>query len=65
MSDLGFKPIHKFFRLINSSVKYAKDTNSDVIFLHVYNNSLFKLTLLLGFLGYYAENASCHKKHVE
>ena len=35
MSDLEFRPIHKFFRVIFSSVKYMKDSNSDLISLHV------------------------------
>ena len=40
MSDLDFKPIHKFFGGTVSSMKYTKNTNSDIILLHVYNNSL-------------------------
>ena len=29
MSDLEFKPIHKFFKITISSINYAKDTISD------------------------------------
>ena len=32
MSDLEFRPIHKFFRVTISSIKYMKDSNSDMIF---------------------------------
>ena len=39
MSGLEFKPIHKFFRVIIPSIKYMKDSNSDMISLHIYNNS--------------------------
>ena len=42
MSNLEFKPIHKFFRVTISSMKYTKSTNSDIISLHVYNNSQYK-----------------------
>ena len=31
MSDLEFRPIHKFFRVTISSIKYMKDSNSDMI----------------------------------
>ena len=31
MSDLEFKPIHKFFRITISSIKYMKHSNSDII----------------------------------
>ena len=46
MRDLEFKPIHKFCRGTISSMEYAKDTNSDIISLHVYNKSPYKTTLL-------------------
>ena len=52
MSDLEFRPIHKFFRVTISSIKYMKDSNSDIFSLHVYNNSPYQITLLLGLLGY-------------
>ena len=39
MSDLELKPIHKFFRITISSIKYMKHSNSDIISLHVYKNS--------------------------
>ena len=51
MSDLEFKLIHKFFRLRFSSIKYMKNSNSDIISLNVYNNSPYKKTLPLGLLG--------------
>ena len=54
MSDLEIKPIHKFFSSLqsNSSIKYTKNINSDIISLHVNNYSPYKITLPLGFLGY-------------
>ena len=52
MSDLEFKAIHKFFRVTISSIKYTKNTNSDIISLHINNISPYKKTLLLGLLGY-------------
>ena len=58
MSDLEFKPIHKFFRLTISSIKYMKRSNSDVFLLHVYNNSPYQITLPLGLLGYCETNAT-------
>ena len=57
LSDFELKPIHKFFRVTNSSIKYTKNTNSDIISLHVYNNSPYKITLSLGLLGYCETNA--------
>ena len=35
-----------------------KHSNSDVIFLHVYNNSPYQITLPLGLLGYCKTNAT-------
>ena len=58
MSDLEVKPIHKFFRVTISSTKYTKNPKSDIISLHVYNNSPGKITLPLGFLGYCGTNAT-------
>ena len=52
MSDLEFKPIHKFIRVTISSIETTKNTNSDINSMHVYNNSPFKITLLLGLSGY-------------
>ena len=52
MSDLEFKPIHKFFRVTISSIKFMKDSNSDMISLHIYNNFPYKITLPLGLIGY-------------
>ena len=58
MSDIEFKPIDNFFRVTISSMKYTKNTNSDIISLHVYNKSLYKTTLPLGLLGYREINAT-------
>ena len=58
MSDLEFRPIHKFFRITISSIKYMKNSNSDIISLHVYNNSPYKIILPPGLLGYCETNAS-------
>ena len=35
MSVFEFRPIHKFFKITISSIKYAKNTKSDIISLHV------------------------------
>ena len=48
MSDFEFKPIHKFFKITISSIKYLKNTNSDIISLHVYNKTPYQVTLPLG-----------------
>ena len=58
MSDLEFRPIHKFFWDTISSINYMKDSNSDMISLHIYNNSPYKITLPLGLLGYCETNAT-------
>ena len=58
MSDLEFKPIHKFFRITISNIKYMKLSNSDIISLHVYNNSPYQITLPLGLLRYCKTNAT-------
>ena len=58
MTDLEFKPILKFFRITISSIKYMKHSNSDIISLHVYNNSPYQITLPLGLLGYCQTNAT-------
>ena len=58
MSDFEFKPIHKFFKITTSSIKYLKNTNSDIISLHVYNNTPYQITLPLGLLGYCKTNAT-------
>ena len=57
MSDFEIRPNHKFFRVTISSIKYMKNSNSDIISLHVYNNSSYKITLL-GLLGYCEINAT-------
>ena len=59
MSDFEFKPIHKFFKITISSIKYLKNTNSDIILLHVYNKTPYQVTLSLGLLGY------CEKKTLQ
>ena len=58
MSDFEFKPIHKIFRNKISSIKYMKHSNSDIISLHVNNNSPYQITLFLGLLGYCETNAT-------
>ena len=58
MSDFEFKPIHKFFKITISSIKYSKNTNSDIISLHVYNNTSYQVTLPLGLLGYCETNVT-------
>ena len=63
MSDFEFKPIHKFFKITISSVKYLKNTNSDIISLHVYNNTPYQVTLPLGLLGYCETNATISPVH--
>ena len=45
MPDFEFKPIHKFFKITISPIKYLKNTNSDIISTHVYNNTLYQVTL--------------------
>ena len=39
MSDFEFRPIDKFFKVTISSIKYMKNSNSDIISLHLNNNS--------------------------
>ena len=58
MSDFEFRPIHKFFQITISSIRYEKDINSDISSLHVYNNTPNKITLPLGLLGYCETNAT-------
>ena len=58
LSDFEFKPIHKFFKITISSIKYLKNSNSDIISLHVYNNTPYQVTLPLGLLGYCETNAT-------
>ena len=58
MSDFEFKPIHKFFKITISSIKYLKNSNSDIISLHVYNNTPYQVTLPLGLLGFCETNAT-------
>ena len=63
MSDFEFKPIHKFFKITISSIKYLKNTNSDIISLHVYNNTPYQVTLPLGLLGYCETNATIYSNY--
>ena len=58
MSDFELKPIHKFFKITISSIKYSKNTNSGIISLHVYNYTPYQITLPLGLLGYCETNAT-------
>ena len=58
MSDFEFKPIHKLFKITISSIKYLKNANSDIISLHVYNNTSYQITLPLGLSGYCETNAT-------
>ena len=58
MSDFEFRPIHKFFKITISSIKYERNNISDTISVHVYNNTLNKVTLPLGLLGYCETNAT-------
>ena len=63
MSDFEFKPIHKFFKITISSIKYLKNSNSDIISLHVYNNTPYQVTLPLELLGYCETNATISPIH--
>ena len=58
MSDFELRPIHKFFKITISSIKYERKTNSDTLSLHVYNNTPNRITLPLGFLGHCETNAT-------
>ena len=58
MSELEFKPIHKFFRVTISSIRYMKNSNKDTISLHEYNNSPNQITLPLGLQGNCKTNAT-------
>ena len=60
MSDLEFTPIHKHFRVTTSSIKKTKGKISDIISLHLYNNSPYKITLPLRLLGYCETNATIY-----
>ena len=64
MPRFEFKPIHNFFRVQISTIKYAKNINADTIGLHVYSNSPTKIFFLLGLLEYCGTNATFvpHKK---
>ena len=58
MSEFELRPIHKFFKITISSIKYERNNNSDIISLHVYNNTPNKVILPLGLLGYCETNAT-------
>ena len=65
MSELELRPIQKFFRVTISSIKYMKDSDSDMISLHIYKNSPYKITLPLGLFGYCEINATIsHTKDI-
>ena len=65
MSELELRSIQKFFRVTISSIKYMKDSDSDMISLHIYNNSPYKITFPLGLLGYCETNATIsHTKEI-
>ena len=50
--------MNKIFRVTISSIKYTKNSNSDIISLHVYKSSPYKITLPLGLLGYCETNTT-------
>ena len=58
MSDFEFEPTHKLFKITISSIKYLKNTNSEIISSHVYNNTPYQITLPPGLLGYCETNAT-------
>ena len=58
MSDFEFRPIHKFFKITISSIKYERNNHSVIISLHVYNNTPNNVTLPQGLLGYCETNAT-------
>ena len=58
MSYLEFRPNHKLFRVTISSIKYMKDSRSDMISLQMYINFPFKITFPLGLLRYCETNAT-------
>ena len=63
MSDFEFKPIHKFFKITILSIKNLKNSNSDIMSLHLYNNTPYQVTLLLGRLGFCETNATTSPMH--
>ena len=58
MSDFELKSIQKFFKITISSIKYLKNTNSDIISLHVFNNTPYQITFSLVLLEYCETNAT-------
>ena len=58
MSDFAFKRIRNFFKITISSIKFLKNTNSDIISLHASNKTPYRTTLPLGQLGYCETNAT-------
>ena len=63
MSDFEFRPIQNFFRVLISCKKNSKNTNTDIIALHIYIKSPYKVTFSLGSLGYCKTNATFHFTH--
>ena len=63
MSDFEFKP--QIFQNHDLIYKiFLKNTNSDIISLHVYNNTPYQVILPLGLLGYCKTNATISPKYV-
>ena len=60
MSNIELRPIHKIFRITTSSIKYAKNTVTDIFKLHIYNVSPNKITLFLGTLAHCKTKARTH-----
>ena len=58
MSDFELRPIHKLFKITISSITYVKNTNFDIISLHVYNNTPNRISLPIELLGYCETNAT-------
>ena len=55
MSDLNSSLFTSFSKSQSHQLKYS---NSDIISLHVYNNTPYQVTLPLGLLGYCETNAT-------
>ena len=60
MPDIEFKPVHKLFRVLNSSLKSAENSNTDTIALHVYKNSPKKIIFPIGLLKFCKTNAEIY-----
>ena len=62
MSDLNSN-LFIIFQNHNLIIKYLKNSNSDIISLHVYNNTPYQVTLPSGLLGYCETNATISPIH--